>query len=385
MKKNKTTRRKFLNTSIKAGASVPFLSLANKANANSNKENFSNKKLNILILGGTSYLGPHQIAYALKRGHNITTFTRGKTKPTIHPELFEKVESLVGDREDNLEALKGRKWDAVIDNSGRKVKWTTDAAELLKEKVGMYIYISSVSAFYPYTGNDYSENRKLVLEIPKDLEEGEERLYEYGVMKANSENEAKRIFGKDRAAIIRPHFIVGPGDKQDRFHHWAIRMNRGGEIIIPGKATDKVQFIDVRDVAAFSIKLIENKTAGMFNAAGPASPMTSTAFVHGAHAAFSSPVKYIPIEDYEFLKTNNLRFLCPWVMPDGKFAGMCSADNSSAVKAGLVFTPLANTLQDIYEWWQTDAVTEERRNNMLTGEDSVLSLEKKIIETWGNR
>ena len=385
MKNHKTTRRKFLNTSIKAGASVPFLSLSNEACATSPLEESSDKKLNILILGGTSYLGPHQIAYALKQGHKITTFTRGKTKPTIHPELFDQVEMLLGDRNDNLEALKGRKWDAVIDNSGRQVKWTTDTAELLKDNIGMYVYISSVSAFYPYTGNDFSENRKLVLEIPKDLEEGESRLYEYGVMKANSENEAKRILGKDRAAIIRPHFIVGPGDKQDRFHHWAIRMNRGGEIVIPGKATDKVQYIDVRDVAAFSIRLIENKTAGMFNAAGPASPMTSTAFVHGAHAAFSSPVEYFSIDDHEFLKENNMQFLCPWVLPDAKFVGMCSADNSSAIKAGLTFRPLANTLQDIYEWWQTDAVTEERRNNMLTGKDSVLTFEKKIIEAWKNR
>ena len=321
----------------------------------------------------------------MSRGHKITTFTRGKTKPTIHPELFKDVEMLIGDRVDNLEALKGRKWDAVIDNSGRRVKWTTDTAELLKDHVGMYVYISSVSVFYPYTGTDFSATRKLVLETPKDLEEGEDRLYEYGVMKANSENETKRIFGNARSAIIRPHFIVGPGDKQDRFHHWAIRMQRGGEIVIPGKATDKVQYIDVRDVAAFSIRLIENQTAGTFNAAGPASPMTSSAFVHGAHAAFSSPVEYIHINDHEFLKENDMPFLCPWVLPDGKFAGMCIAENTSAIKAGLTFTPLANTLQDIYEWWQTDAVTEERRNNMLTGENSPVTLEKKIIEAWKNR
>ena len=384
MKNHKTTRRKFLNTSIKASAAVPFLPLINQA-SNPVIEKSADKKLNILILGGTSYLGPHQIAYAMNRGHKITTFTRGKTIPTIHPELFKDVEMLIGDREDNLEALKGRKWDAVIDNSGRKVKWTTDTAELLKDNVGRYIYISSVSAFYPYTGTDFGNDRKLVLKMPTDLENGEDRLYEYGIMKANSENESKRIFGKDRAAIIRPHFIVGPGDKQDRFHHWAIRMQRGGEIVIPGKATDKVQFIDVRDVAAFSIRLIENQTGGTFQAAGPASPMTSTAFVHGAHAAFSSPVEYIHLDDYDFLIKEDLRFLCPWVMPYGKFEGMCSADNSSAIKAGLTFTPLANTLQDIYEWWQTDAVTEERRNNMLTGENSILTFEKKIIEAWKNR
>ena len=385
MKNHKSTRRNFLGTSIKAGAALPFLSLVNPAGAEPLLEKQADKKLNILILGGTSYLGPHQIAYAMSRGHKITTFTRGKTQPKIHAELFKDVEMLIGDRENNLEALKGRKWDAVIDNSGRKVKWTEDTAELLKDNVGRYVYISSVSVFYPYTGSDFSENRKLVLELPKDAEEGEERLYDYGMMKANSENATKRIFGNNRASVIRPHFIVGPGDKQDRFHHWAVRMNRGGEIVIPGKTTDKVQFIDVRDVAAFSIHLIENNTSGTFQAAGPISPMTSTEFVHGAHAGFSSPVEYVHIDNYDFLQKNNMPFFCPWVLPDGKFTGMCSADNSAAIKAGLTFTPLATTLQNIYEWWQSDAVDEERRNNMLTGENSPLTLEKKIINAWKNR
>ena len=110
-------RRSFLISSAKAGAIIPFLGLPF-----SSCNPFNSKKLNILILGGTSFLGPHQIAYALGRGHNISIFTRGKTKPTIHKELFEQVEHLVGDRVDNLEALKNRKWDAVIDNSGRQEK-----------------------------------------------------------------------------------------------------------------------------------------------------------------------------------------------------------------------------------------------------------------------
>lgn len=142
----KNSRRKFLGTSLALG-------LAPMLNANPVSQFLglgeAEKKLKILILGGTGFLGPHQIAYALERGHEISTFTRGKTKPTIHPELFSKVESLVGDRENNLEALKNRKWDVVIDNSGRRTKWTEDTAKLLVDNVGYYMYTSSISVYYP--------------------------------------------------------------------------------------------------------------------------------------------------------------------------------------------------------------------------------------------
>ena len=121
--------------------------------------------MKILILGGTSFLGPHQIAYALERGHEVSIFTRGKTQPTIFKELFNQVEHLIGDREDNLEALKGRNWDAVIDNSGRKVEWTQATAQLLKDHVGYYTYTSTVSVFYPYYKADAREDWPLVMKV----------------------------------------------------------------------------------------------------------------------------------------------------------------------------------------------------------------------------
>ena len=129
----------------------------------------SSHTLNILILGGTSFLGPHQIAYAMNRGHSISTFTRGKTKPTIHKQLFKDVEHLVGDRNDNLEALKGRKWDAVIDNSGYRVAWARDSAQLLQENVDMYLYTSSTGVYYPYLGADIKENTSPVLNVPEGV------------------------------------------------------------------------------------------------------------------------------------------------------------------------------------------------------------------------
>ena len=281
------------------------------------------KKLNILILGGTGFLGPHQIAYALKNGHSILIFTRGKTQPTIYKDLFGKVEQLVGDRADNLEVLRGRKWDAVIDNSGHKADRTKATAELLKENVGMYLYTSSTGVYYPYLGDNITENTDLALKIPDEIEDEYIKAeYGYGVMKANSEPEAERIFGEDRTVVVRPTQMTGPADKTDRFIHWPIRLNRGGRVLVPGKTDDPVQIIDVRDVAEWMIRLIENKKAGTFNAVGPKAGMTMPEFVKEAHSAFTSEAEFVQADDYDFLKNKqSLRW----------FPGLCRPETISVL------------------------------------------------------
>ncbi|NNF34706.1 MAG: NAD-dependent epimerase/dehydratase family protein [Saprospiraceae bacterium] len=378
-----TTRRKFITNSVLAGAALSTVpGILAQSNIERNK---NSKPLDILILGGTSFLGPHQIAYALSRGHKVTTFTRGKTIPKIHTDLFSSVESLIGDRENNLEALKGRKWDVVIDNSGRKVQWTTDTAQLLKDNVGMYIYISSVSVFYPYYKAGAKEEDKVVRSMPSELEAGEEGLYEYGIMKSNSESEAIKIFGADRSAVVRPTFMMGPGDRTDRFMYWPTVLSEGGEVIVPGKSDDPVQFIDVRDIADWTIRMAEEKTTGIFNGAGPASEMSIHAFAHGAHAAFSTPVEYVYIEDYDFLESQNLQFVAPWILDSEKFHGISRADNSKAIKHGLSFRPLALTLMDTHEWWLSDAVDEERKKNFSDASTSLHNRKSEIIRLWRER
>ena len=383
----KKSRRSFLQTSVNLGAMLPLMAATPSLGMAACKPNIAKKEptiapMKILILGGTSFLGLHQIAYALKRGHSVTTFTRGRTQPSIYKDLFKEVEPLVGDREDNLEALKGRKWDVVIDNSGRKVKWTKDTADLLKDNVEMYMYVSSVSVFYPYTGTDFTENRKLVLEIPKDITENEKYLYDYGVMKANSELASIEAFGKERATVIRPHFIVGPADRTDRFNYWPVRLAKGGEVILPGNGTEPVQYIDVRDLAGWMIRLLEKRMGGTFNAAGPGWTMTMPQFVHGAHAAFNTPISYVNIDDYDFLKKHQLTFSCPFVMPQEKFAGMSMTSNQKAIDSGLTFTPLAQTVKDTHDWWYSDAVLEARRQKVLTGERSFFPKEADVIKAW---
>jgi len=342
----------------------------------------SEKKLKILILGGTSFLGPHQIAYALKREHEVSIFTRGKTIPKIHQELFSKVEHLIGDREDNLEALKNRKWDVVIDNSGRKTKWTEDTAQLLVNQVEYYMYTSSISVYYPYFGGDFSENRSLVTEIPADASEEEIQSYEYGVMKANSELATLNTFGPERSFIVRPTLIVGPGDRTDRFPYWLARLEKGGDIIIPGRTDEVIQYIDVRDLAEWMIRLVENKTTGIYNGSGPGFKMTTNAFVHGIHANYNSPVNYIQIDDLTFLEENGLYAIQPWVIELPEYAGMSKSDNSKAIEADLQFRPLSETVSATKEWWYSSAVSKERRDNILYGERSFMKREKDILAKW---
>jgi len=376
------SRRKFLGTSLALGLSS--LAKASPIEKLIDVEE-SDKKLKILILGGTSFLGPHQIAYAVQRGHEVSTFTRGKTVPKIHQELFSKVEKLIGDREDNLEALKNRKWDVVIDNSGRRTKWTEDTAKLLVDHVGYYMYTSSISVFYPFVGDDFSEQRPLVTEIPENANEQEKQTYAYGVMKATSEAATIDAFGQDRSIIVRPTLIVGPGDPTDRFPYWLARIEKGGDIIIPGKRDEVVQYIDVRDLAEWMIRLLEKEAAGIYNGSGPGFKMTTDAFVHGIHASYNSPVNYIQIDDLTFLKDNGIIGIQPWVIQLPEYAGMSKSENSKAIAADLQFRSLSETVGATKEWWYSDAVSQERRDNILAGDRSFMKREKEILEKWANR
>lgn len=384
----KTTRREFLETGTKAGAALALLAgspprpaVASLAELR-RQESQAPRPLSILILGGTSLLGPYLVAYGLERGHTITTFTRGRTKPTVHPELFDHVEQLTGNRDGDLTALEGRSWDAVIDNSGYRVQWARDSAELLRDAVDLYLYTSSIGVYYPYTRDVLVETDVLNREVPSgELTEVQQLEYGYAVMKTRSEEVIREVFG-DRAILSRPTYMVGPGDRTDRFTYWPVRLPRGGEILVPGKADDPVQFIDARDVAGFMVRLLENRTTGAFNVAGPASPMGMHEFVYGAHAAFADPVSYVSIPDYEFLAEHGVTEVVPWIPPTGENYGTARASIAKAVGEGLTFTPLAITVADTYEWWNSGAVSEERQARMVSGEDSLMAREADIIAAW---
>lgn len=340
--------------------------------------------LRILILGGTSFLGPQQIAYALGRGHSVTTFTRGRTVPTTHRRLFDHVESLFGDRENDLESLKGREWDAVIDNSGRRVHWTTATAELLKDHVDLYLYTSSTGVYYPYLGSDITEDTALNMVVPDGLDDVRSMEYSYGVMKAASELEARKAFGDERTIVVRPTYMMGPGDQTDRFTYWPLRLRKGGRIMVPGPS-DPVQYMDVRDIAEWMIRLIEQRCAGTFNGVGPASGTTMMQFVHGAHAAVSSHAQFIPIDDHDFLAENGVHDAVPWIMPVDENYGSARASNARGMENGLSFRPLADSIRDILTWWDSGVIDQERVDRMMTSEASLMQREAGILANWQAR
>lgn len=389
--KKKETRRAFLQKGITGGLALPFLGYGlNACNAEVGEETTSSgdsgKKLNILILGGTSFLGPHQIAYALERGHRVSTFTRGKTEPVIYPELFDRVTQLTGDRASDLSALETGTWDAVIDNSGHNVEWTEKSAALLKDRSDLYLYTSSTGVYYPYLTEDIKEDTELLLVEPEGIEDEEMKLeYWYGVMKSNSELAAAKAYGTDRTIVVRPTYMIGPADKSNRFIHWPVRLARGGTVFVPGKAQDPVQYIDVRDVAEFMIRLIETQKAGTYNAVGPKQAQDMYAFVAEAKEAFDVETSFVKVDDYEFLKQHHVLHLVPWIMPEGNNYGSARVSNARGIAAGLTFRPLPDSVKDTHEWWYSDNLTDEQRNEFEADPEAVINREEAIIAAWRGR
>lgn len=365
-------RRDFIRTAVAAGATLPFglrpeALLADQRPA----------PMRILILGGTSFLGPHQIQYALDRGHTVSTFNRGRTVPRIHAEIFRRVESLTGDRGGDLSALEGRDWDAVIDNSGQRVEWATRTAQLLKDHARRYLYVSSTGVYYPYSADNIPEAHPVPL-----VDDPPREPPAYSVMKARSEITVRQHFGEEGTIVVRPQYIVGPGDPTDRFPYWPVRFERGGEILAPGPR-DPAQLIDVRDLAEFMIRLVENQATGTFNAAGPTNRITMTEFIREMGAAIPSQHTITWVDDHEFLKEQRYTYSVPWILPEGPNLGHAQINIDKAKAAGLTFRPMQQTIKDTLAWWHSDAVTNERRAQprfVLTPER-----EAQILAAWKSR
>lgn len=377
-------RRGFLQQTAAATAAVLAGRFDSAAGARPVAAPRAPRALRLLILGGTSFLGPHQVRYALERGHSVSIFNRGRTQPALFTELFDRVEHLEGDRNGPLDALRGRTWDAVIDNSGQNVVWVRDSADLLRDSVRHYLFVSSTGVFYPYLTIGITEDVQPRLADPRPSEGDPPREQpSYGVMKALSEREVKRAFG-ERAIVVRPNYIVGPGDTTDRFSYWPVRIARGGEVLVPGTHDDPVQFMDVRDLTEWMIRLIEGEASGVFNAAGPfPRQATIVEMVHGIRASTMEHVDWVWIDDYDFLSQHRVRAMVPWIMPRGNGLGHTRIDYSKAVAHGLTHRPLAVTVRDTLDWWASSAVPAERRaapNFVLTPDR-----EAAIIAAWRAR
>lgn len=331
-----TSRRDFVKKSAAAGA----LTLLGDVSLRPHPTNAA--PMRILILGGTGFIGPHLVRHAVSRGHKVTIFTRGRREA----DLPNEVERLIGDRNGQLGALEGKKWDAVIDDSATNPDWVRQSTSLLKGNVGQYLFTSSTGVYYPYLKRGLDENEPVRLEIT-DEKDGSET---YGVRKAQCERLILDAF-RNGGIVVRPTYIVGPGDTTDRFPYWPVRLARGGETLAPGKRDDPVQIIDVRDLAAFMITLIEEKRSGTYNASGPRGTLTISQFLDQAIAALNSTAKLTWIEDYDFLEAHKVTYSVPWVMLKGNNLGHTSIKNDRAISGGLTFRPLATTVRDTLAWW----------------------------------
>jgi 2'-hydroxyisoflavone reductase len=332
--------------------------------------------LRILVLGGTSFIGPFQVQYALDRGHTITLFNRGRT----NTHLFPGVEKLVGDRNNDLRALEGRTWDVVIDNAERNPDWVDRSARLLAGKVGQYIFISSRSAYSDTSRVPMTSDAPTFTRETMSLREGQ--AIPYGLAKAESERAAERHF-PGKTTIVRPGLIIGPGDLTDRFTYWPVRIERGGEILAPGTGKDPVQIIDVRDLCEWTIRLAENGTVGKFNGVGPFTPRPMDEFLYGIKAVTTSESTFTWV-DSDFLAANGVRPYAEmpvWRPAVGAFAGFARFDLTPEVASGLTFRSLADTTQATLDFYHKQ--TEEGKASLRAGISP--EREAEVLKLWHER
>ena len=377
-----TTRRDLFKLGALAAAAAALPSFATAA-GEAKPVGKAAKPLNILILGGTGFTGPFQVEYALKRGHKVTLFNRGK-RPS--PEWPAAVEQLHGDRNTgDLAALKGRKWDVCIDNPTSLPFWVRDAGQVLKGNVGHYLFISTISVYADGSRPGINDNSPLAQYKGKDaMAETQQTLRAdienlYGPLKALSEAEAHKQFGKN-VTIVRPGYIVGPRDETDRFTYWPHRVAQGGEILVPGDGHDPIQIIDGRDLGEWMIRLAEAGTTGTFNACGPDYPLSMDAMLYGCQAVTGGGMTLTHVSP-AFLDEQQVG-LPIWVpSKDNPYAGYGAVSNERAIAAGLTFRPLATTVQDLLAWFHS--LPAERQAKLGAG--ITREKEAELLKAWHAR
>ena len=363
-------RRRFL------GASLATAGISAMPSILSAKTKPTTQPLKILFLGGTGFLGPHTVQYAIERGHEVTLFNRGRTNKDMFPTL----EKIIGDRDpkkgEGLSGLKDRKWDAVIDTSGYVPRLVGASSELLAPNVKQYLFVSTICQYDNWAegGNFGTESR-----APAKLDDPttEDVRQHYCALKAYCEQAADKAM-PGRVTQIRPGLIVGPRDKTDRFTYWPVRFSRGGEVLVPGKPKDFTQFIDVRDLAEFMVHTVEQNITGAFNLVRPAMPFGDLV---------ESCLKIAPKDttptwvSAEFLEKNDVqpwRDIFMWADATSASAGALTWSPEKAIKAGLNFRSIDDTVKDTLEWYRT--LPDERQKNLKAGMSK--QKETHILKSW---
>jgi 2'-hydroxyisoflavone reductase len=334
--------------------------------------------LRILILGGTRFIGLHMTALALERGHAITFFNRGKTKTDRFPEI----ERIKGDRNGEIDGLKDRDWDVVIDNSGYVPRHVKLSAELLAPRVKQYVFVSSISV-YP----NFSVPRDESSPVGKLEDETVEKVDgdTYGPLKALCEQAAEHAL-PGRTTVIRPGLIVGPDDNTDRFTYWPARAARGGEFIAPGSPKDAFQIIDARDLAAFTLNAVENNFTGVYNLVSNVNGFRFGELTDACIASANKRVRpkdkpraiFLPAEFLEEQKVEPWSEMPVWLPAKGDEAAFAGTNNQAALAKGLKITPLKKTVDDTLAWHL--ARPAEEREKLRAG----IAAEKEaaVLATW---
>ncbi len=330
-------------------------------------------KKRILILGGTGFLGPATVAAAKARGHELTLFNRGKTRPGLFPDI----ETLLGDRDpdkgEGLKALVGRKWDAVIDNSGYFPRQVSASAKLLAPNVNRYIFISSISAYADNSIEGQDETARLATTPDPTVEKITEETF--GPLKVLCEKAVEAAL-PGKTIVVRPGYIVGPDDPSGRFTYWPVRLDRGGEVLAPGAPNDPVQIIDVRDLGDWLVTLIEHESLGVFNAAGPRDRLAWGDLLESCRKATAAKSSLTWVRGDWIAKQANDVFPI-WAPFGGDTRGFHTWKNTRAVKAGLKFRPHAETVKDTLAWYKTQS---EGGRTRLAGPPA--EKESALLTTW---
>lgn len=294
--------------------------------------------MNLLIIGGSVFVGRHMVEAALARGHQVTVFNRG----THASDLPVGVEHVRGDRNIDLDLLRGKRFDSVIDCCAYTPEQITRAVAVLSDQVDHYVFISTISVYKSFPpGQAYDET------APVGIAD------DYGGLKARAE-EVLQAALPGRATCVRPGLIAGPYDPTGRLTYWPVRVSKGGTVLAPGRPQRPVQWIDARDLAAWCVTLAERKTVGVFNALGTTDTMEN--FLDACRLACNPQAQFKWMSDAQLLAAQ----VAPWTgLPlwlaenDENFGGMLLANAQRAKRAGLLTRPWQDTLRDTLSWAQT--------------------------------
>jgi 2'-hydroxyisoflavone reductase len=377
-----SSRRDFILSTAAVGATLSSMRMAATLAATAQAVA---KPIRILMLGGTGFIGRHFVNAALARGHQVAVFSRGK----MNTDFPASVEQLVGDRNSDLKSIENRDWDAVFDLVAYVPNWVRTVGKALQGRVKHYTFVSSVMA-YQYPGaTDEKSKVKVYTDSadPYSLTEEPRGVQAYGSLKVLCEKEAEAQF-PGKVVVLRPDVIAGPGGPANFFTYWAARMEKGGEIIAAGDPKTPVQYIDVRDLAEWGIRLSEAGKTGTFNAVGPAKPMGWGEMLNGIRAAFSVPttLTWVPTD---WLMKQGLIPVNPlliWATQVGT-AGSNELNNKKALANGLTFRSLRTTVVDSLNWYKS--LPKERRQTALPGVDEnnkaleqSMAREAELLADW---